>query len=179
MADFSYMPMPGPKYHKKKKATNMSVTTRVSPRQPHPIKRTEDAYFDNEAIKAIDDCLASEYPELYSDEIQQALDGQRPSYAPGQVMKVWNNSNPERHEQNPNLQRTVCASCKKYIEWDVTTGRQDIWDMGHRPGFEYKRTLEALRNREMDYYTFIEKFQNPDNYQVEHPHCNRSHKYEK
>ena len=52
------------------------------------------------------------------------------------------------------------------------------WDMGHKPGREYKNTHKDYMAGKISKEKFLKEVRNPDNYRPEAPCSNRSHKYE-
>jgi len=100
------------------------------------------------------------------------LKRKRPSYESGQVEAVWNAAPKDQKG------RAICPNTGIKISWTPGTLRQGIWDMGHKSGHEYKTLWEKLAKSEINYDKFIEEYQNPNNYQVEDPSANRSHKFQ-
>ncbi|MGW9825521.1 Flp pilus assembly pilin Flp [Brevibacterium pityocampae] len=148
---------------------------------------------------------------FYIDDAGQIYDGdgfqipntrpdRRPSYAPGQVEKVWEQSREQQIEdyENGNLWDESTPPEKpshppaedsmwvldkngkwREITWKPGDSRQGVWDMGHLPGEEYRKLHEEYINGKITREDFLEKYRDPDNYQVEDPGRNRSHKDEK
>ena len=52
------------------------------------------------------------------------------------------------------------------------------WDMGHKPGYEFKKHQESAAQRGISREKFIDEYNNPDHLQPELPSSNRSHKGE-
>lgn len=52
------------------------------------------------------------------------------------------------------------------------------WDVGHKPGHEFKKHQESAAERGISRQQFIEEYNNPANLQPELPSSNRSHKGE-
>lgn len=52
------------------------------------------------------------------------------------------------------------------------------WDMGHKPGYEFKKHQESARERNIDREQFLDEYYNVDHYRPELPSSNRSHKGE-
>ena len=65
---------------------------------------------------------------------------------------------------------------------DPLTGRymskDKPWDMGHQPGYEFKKHQESARERGISREQFLNEHNNPDHYRPELPSSNRSHKGE-
>ena len=96
----------------------------------------------------------------------------RPSYAPGQVERVWANMDPDGDgivyvlDRNDDLVP---------IQWQPGQPRDGVWDMGHIPDEPYRDLRHAYLNHEITLEEFLARYQDPDNYRVEHPGRNRSH----
>lgn len=127
----------------------------------------------DEANDALDEVIASEDPDWIK--IINGLQ-KRPSYAPGQVMTVWKAAGPAALSSG--AERVKCASCGDNIDWYPKTSRKDVWDMGHKAGDEYRKLLKAFADHKITFKDFLSVYQDPSQYQPEHPKCNRSHKYE-
>jgi RHS repeat-associated protein len=52
------------------------------------------------------------------------------------------------------------------------------WDMGHKPGFEFRKHQESARSRGISREQFLDEYNDPSHYQPELPSSNRSHRYE-
>ena len=52
------------------------------------------------------------------------------------------------------------------------------WDMGHKPGYEFRKHQESARERGISLEKFLDEYNNPDHYRPELPGSNRSHKGE-
>lgn len=52
------------------------------------------------------------------------------------------------------------------------------WDMGHKPGCEFKKHQESGREWEVSREQFLDEHNNPDHYRPEKPSSNRNHKSE-
>lgn len=52
------------------------------------------------------------------------------------------------------------------------------YDLGHKPGHEYWREANKAKKDGLTQEEFNERMNNPDLYQIEHPHENRSHAHE-
>jgi HNH/ENDO VII superfamily nuclease len=65
---------------------------------------------------------------------------------------------------------------------DALTGRfmskGKSWDMGHRPGYEFRKYQEWARKNCISREEFLKGYNNPDHYRPELPSSNRSHRGE-
>lgn len=65
---------------------------------------------------------------------------------------------------------------------DPVTGRymskNQPWDMGHKPGYEFTKHQESAKERQISRKEFLDEHNNPDHYRPELPSSNRSHKGE-
>lgn len=65
---------------------------------------------------------------------------------------------------------------------DPVTGRymskDQPWDMGHSPGYEFRKHQESARERGITRKQFLDEYNNPEHYRPELPSSNRSHKGE-
>lgn len=63
---------------------------------------------------------------------------------------------------------------------DANTGKaiEGQYDFGHKPGHEHWREAEKAEKEGLTQEQFNERMNNPDYYQVEDPHENRSHAHE-
>lgn len=153
---------------------NQAVVQRMDPpgsgfygkRVSRPPRRFPGMLVGSEASAALDEVLDEEIPEW--------LNSYRPKYAPGQVMSVWNASNPVRNEDGTETADCVGSESGK-VTWTPGTSRLGYWDMGHKFGDEYWRSLKQLRDGEIRFNEFLFVFQDPENYQVEDPVHNRRH----
>lgn len=131
-----------------------------------PPKGFTGMLYGADALSAIDEIVGPEIPEW--------MKAHRPSYATNQVMNVWNRSNPVDNSNGTQTADCVGGADGK-VTWRPGTSRVDVWDMGHKPGCEFRRLKsEALAGR-MDEDEFNREFKDPSNYQVEDPTHNRSH----
>ena len=64
------------------------------------------------------------------------------------------------------------------LNWDKSKSRFDQWHMGHKPGKEYFKLVDEYVNGKISYDDFIKEYNNPQNYQPEHPAKNVSHQFE-
>ncbi|WP_323372978.1 HNH/ENDO VII family nuclease [Tumebacillus lacus] len=65
---------------------------------------------------------------------------------------------------------------------DPLTGQEmdrgQPWDMGHKPGFEFRKHKESAKEREITRKEFLDEYNEPNHYRPELPSSNRSHKGE-
>ena len=65
---------------------------------------------------------------------------------------------------------------------DPVTGekmsKDDPWDMGHKPGYEFTKHQESAQRRGLTRKEFLDEHNNPEHYRPELPSSNRSHKGE-
>lgn len=65
---------------------------------------------------------------------------------------------------------------------DPNTGRymskDQPWDMGHKPGYEFVKHQESAARRGISRQEFLDEHNNPEHYRPELPSSNRSHKGE-
>ena len=63
---------------------------------------------------------------------------------------------------------------------DANTGKaiEGAYDLGHRAGHEHWREVEKAVREGLTQEQFNERMNNPDLYQIEDPHENRSHAHE-
>ena len=64
------------------------------------------------------------------------------------------------------------------VNWEPGQPRNKVWDLGHRPGQEYKKMHEKYMNDEMTDEEFEAWYNDPTNYRVEDSSSNRGHKDE-
>ena len=63
------------------------------------------------------------------------------------------------------------------LKWDQSSSR--TWDMGHKPGKEYRKLHQDYMNGKISKEKFLEEYRNPNNYLPQSRQSNRSHKHEK
>lgn len=106
----------------------------------------------------------------------------------GEITKYYNRRNPK------NYARSSPSGSMRAKTWednreastgqvrDPLTGRfmskDKDWDMGHRPGHEFRKHRNSAKERGIDGEQFKEEQNNTDNYRPELPSSNRSHKGE-
>ena len=65
---------------------------------------------------------------------------------------------------------------------DPVTGKvmskNKSWDMGHKPGHEFRKHQQSAANRKISREQFLKEHNDPKNYRPELPSSNRSHKGE-
>ena len=65
---------------------------------------------------------------------------------------------------------------------DPVTGRfmspDQPWDMGHRPGYEFRKHADSAEQRQISREQFLDEHNNPSHYRPELPGPNRSHRGE-
>ncbi len=65
---------------------------------------------------------------------------------------------------------------------DAVTGKfmskDKAWDMGHKPGYEFRKHQQSARKRGIDRQQFLDEYNDPSHYRPELPSSNRSHKGE-
>ena len=63
---------------------------------------------------------------------------------------------------------------------DANTGKpiEGQYDMGHKAGFEHRREVAKAEEEGLSQEDFNDRMNDPDLYQIEDPHENRSHAHE-
>ena len=61
---------------------------------------------------------------------------------------------------------------------DKVMDKNELWDMGHKPGHEFRKHQQSAQERGVSRKQFLDEFNNPENYRPELPSSNRSHKGE-
>ena len=56
--------------------------------------------------------------------------------------------------------------------------KSEPWDMGHKPGYEFRKHQQSAENRGISRKQFLDEYNNPEHYRPELPSSNRSHKGE-
>lgn len=95
----------------------------------------------------------------------------RPDYGKGQVDEVYRRSMDENGDvfvldEHGNLVK---------IEWSPGQSRDGVWDMGHVRGHEYRDLRDDYLSGRITKDEFMQRYRDPDNYEVQHPGRNRSH----
>ncbi|WP_153848419.1 DUF6443 domain-containing protein [Sphingobacterium paramultivorum] len=93
----------------------------------------------------------------------------RPSYGKDQVETVW-----ETAKQKDG--KVYDPNTGEELKWDKTKRRE--WDMGHKPGKEYRKLHKDYMDGKITKDEFLKEYKNPDNYQPESKSANRSGRYE-
>jgi len=91
-------------------------------------------------------------------------------YGKGQVEKVWKSA------KQPNG-KVYDPYTGEELKWDQSSSR--TWDMGHKPGKEYRKLHQDYMNGKISKEKFLEEYRNPNNYLPQSRQSNRSHKHEK
>lgn len=92
----------------------------------------------------------------------------RPKYKKGLVEEVWEAA------KKKGGGKVRDPKTGKEITWDQFKKRNGQWDMGHKPGKEYKDLKKQYENGEINWDQFKKEYNNPDNYRPELPSPNRS-----
>ena len=133
----------------------------------------KDFLVGSAAENALDEEIAKEDPDWHL--MISGLEW-RPAYASGQVMKVWNKF---KIGTRGGKEVAKCiGSLTGEVEWIPGTSRIGVWDMGHIKGSEYWRLISRFKDGKVTLSEVKEEYQNWENYQVEDPSYNRSHKGE-
>ena len=116
----------------------------------------------NEAGKEVSGAKTTEVTK----EMSEKVDYSRPTHwRAGMRDEVWENAKDEHGRVR-----------------DPVTGRymskDQAWDMGHKPGYEFHKHQESARERGISREEFLNEYFNPDHYRPELPSSNRSHKGE-
>ncbi|HEX8499173.1 MAG TPA: GH-E family nuclease [Pyrinomonadaceae bacterium] len=87
----------------------------------------------------------------------------RPSgYRNGIRDRAWENAKgPDGNVRDPHTNRIM--------------DKNEPWDMGHRPGYEFRKHQQSAAERGIDRKTFLDEHNNPSHYRPELPASNRSH----
>ena len=89
----------------------------------------------------------------------------RPSgYRKGVRDKAWKNAIEDREVRDPLTQEIINID--------------DPWQMGHKPGYEFRKHQQSARKRRISRKEFLDEHNNPDHYQPELPGSNMSHQGE-
>lgn len=98
-------------------------------------------------------------------EVPQKNIYERPAWRAGMRDKVW-----EQAKDTHGRVRDPVSG--KYMS------KNQPWDMGHKPGYEFKKHQENAAQRGISREKFIDEYNNPDHLRPELPSSNRSHKGE-
>ena len=93
----------------------------------------------------------------------------RPNYGKDQVKEVW-----EAAKQKDG--KVYDENTGKELKWSKEGKRE--WDMGHKPGMEYRKLHQDYMDGKITKEKFLEVYRDPKNYRPESPSANRSGKYE-
>ncbi|MFV0336260.1 MAG: GH-E family nuclease, partial [Tropicimonas sp.] len=78
----------------------------------------------------------------------------RPKYATGQVDSVWENAKDEAGDvYDPNT--------GERLEWDRSQSRTGQWDMGHKPGLEYRKLHKDYMDGKISKEEFLKEYRDP------------------
>ncbi|MGO3183434.1 MAG: GH-E family nuclease [Aequorivita sp.] len=128
-------------------------------------KLLEKGFRALKASRAVDDIVE------VADDVIKPYSKSRPSYAENQVDDVWDAAKQaDGNVYDPNT--------GELIPWDKAKNRNGQWDMGHKPGHEYRKYHKDYMDGKISKEEFLEIHRNPNNYQPELPGPNRSHRYE-
>jgi hypothetical protein len=115
-------------------------------------------------IEENEECAFEEDTDEENDNTE--TDYSRPSHwRAGMRDEVWENAKDEHG-------RVRDPVSGKYMSKDSP------WDMGHKPGFEFRKHQESAKERGISRKEFLDEYYNPDHYRPELPSSNRSHKGE-
>ena len=105
---------------------------------------------------------------LESDGAKSDFDNKKTSYArpsgyrKGIREQVWENAKDSRGQvKDPLTKRIINAD--------------DNWDMGHKPGYEFRKHQKSAQIRGISRKQFLDEYNNPEHYRPELPSSNRSH----
>lgn len=90
---------------------------------------------------------------------------ERPAWRAGMRDKVW-----EQAKDTHGRVRDPVSG--KYMS------KNQPWDMGHKPGYEFKKHQESAAQRGISREKFIDEYNNPNHLRPELPESNRSHRGE-
>ncbi len=54
-------------------------------------------------------------------------------------------------------------------------GKDQPWDMGHKPGYEFRKHQQSARERDISRKQFRDEYNNPEHFRPELPSSNRRH----
>lgn len=166
--------------------SNTSVTQRLLPAAyltawagAHVMLITGTALLGCSAITTCSETVAGggEIIDAVSNEVEKTSNmpysnpNSRPSYAPGQIEQVWDNAMDENGQ-------VFDPYSGEELQWDKSEPRNGQWDMGHNPGQTYKELWQDYRDGKIDHDTFIDEYQDPNNYRPQSPYTNRSRRWD-
>lgn len=105
------------------------------------------------------------------EELAEQYRENRPSQRRSTIRTTWERAqraSPDGKVRDPNN--------GEILEWDGKGPRK--WDMGHKPGREYRKGIEDLRDGKITKEEFLKNYRNPDNYRPEAPSSNRGRRHE-
>jgi len=129
--------------------------------------------FDNSEKIRPADSGSTEVKSL-SDVGKAAISGQPPDetlytrpthYRTGVKEEVW-----EQAKDSKGIVHDLVS--KKTIKFN------DDWEMGHKPGYEFRKHQKSATERGITREEFLDEHNNPEHYRPELPSSNRSHKGE-
>ena len=124
-----------------------------------------DLSSEKEDERSIDEKAFEEFPAAQT-EAEKEISYDRPtSFRAGVRDEVWKNAQ-DAHN------RVRDPGSGRYMSKDQP------WDMGHKPGYEFVKHQESARMRGISREQFLDEHNNPDHYRPELPSSNRSHKCE-
>ena len=107
----------------------------------------------------------SETVEKSENHEKEEVDYSRPGWRSGIKDEVWENAKDEHG-------RVRDPMTGRYMSKDQP------WDIGHKPGYEFRKYQEYAREKGMSRKEFIEGYNNVEHLRPELPSSNRSHKCE-
>ena len=133
---------------------------------------------DNEAVKDLTDANKNDtlenalesdknFENHFSTDKEKELYDRPSDFRKGMRDQVWEQAISESNDgivRDPNTQEPMESN--------------KSWDMGHRPGYEFKKHQQSAMNRGIDRKQFLDEYNNPTHYRPEIPRFNRSHKGE-
>ena len=95
----------------------------------------------------------------------------RPKYGKDQVEDTWKQSMDENG-------KVFDKNTGEELFWNKAENRNGQWDMGHKPGQEYRDLHKDYVDGNITKQEFLDTYRDSQNYQAESVSGNRSHKYE-
>ena len=96
-----------------------------------------------------------------------------------QVPKAGKYSRPSNFRQGVRDEAWEATKSKDGLVRDPQTGRvmdkAEAWDMGHKPGYEFRKHAESAQERNISRKDFLNEHNNPEHYRPELPSSNRNH----
>ena len=138
-------------------------------RAPHTARNdVRIRYRPEQPRNASFESLGRKYPEISrrtNREVPVKNTYERPAWRAGMRDKVW-----EQAKDTHGRVRDPVSG--KYMS------KNQPWDMGHKPGYEFKKHQESAAQRGISREKFIDEYNNPDHLRPELPSSNRSHRGE-